>query len=230
MKKTQKNSKGEPKNWNKVLFVAVALMIAVAMVGTYLSPIFNQGRKAEAGDIAAIDYTIYDMQGRPVLSTDQALVSAELQRGHAVVLSSGIEIPVGMAVSMENVADVPILYPKLEGFSGFGLLGFELNAISAGIIGMRPGETKAIPLDYGGNPLEMNLSAEDAAQIGINATDVGMGDMIPLGFTTTPDILPDENTTISMRFGEITGKSEDSLTIRYRYQTASVTLHTVQQG
>jgi len=233
MKKTYYNdAKGSSKNRQKILFVVIAVVFAVAMVASYLVPLFSAFRVAQSGDIALIGYTIRDVAGRPVISSDQQFVATELQKGNYVLLTSPLEIPVGMAISGANPAPVPILYPRLNGSPQFGLLGFEINAISAGITGMHPGETRTIRFDYGSNDLEMNLTAEEADGLGINVTDAQIGDRVPLGITKTPDISTNNTTEQSfvMRLGEIVGKQPDQLVLCYRYGSADIVLHGLTNG
>lgn len=50
MKKTQqKGSKSDDKAWMKWAYVGIALLVAVAMVGSYFAPMFNKGQAAQAG-------------------------------------------------------------------------------------------------------------------------------------------------------------------------------------
>ena len=136
-------------------------------------------------------------------------------------------MPVGARVSGENVATLPVEYPP--DFADVGLLGFETNAISEGLVGMRPGETKVIGFSYGENNLEANLSREDADGIGLNFTERKVGDVVALGLTKSPD-LPMGNDTSeapALRFGKVTEKTDDSLVITYRYGSAEVTLNSI---
>ena len=51
MKKTQqKTPKGDDKAWLKWGYVGIALLIAVAMVGTYFAPVFGSSQKAQIGN------------------------------------------------------------------------------------------------------------------------------------------------------------------------------------
>ena len=228
MKKTQqKTPKGDDKAWLKWAYVGVALLVAVAMVGTYLAPIFGSSQKAKVGNTAAIGYTIRGEDGRPIITTDQNLFSSEYQKGNLVLLTRGLTMPVGARVSGENVAVLPVEYPP--DFADVGLLGFETNAISEGLVGMRPGETKVIGFSYGENNLEANLSREDADGIGLNFTERKVGDVVALGLTKSPD-LPMGNDTSeapALRFGKVTEKTDDSLVITYRYGSAEVTLNSI---
>jgi len=227
MKKTQqKTSKDDNSPWMKWAYVGIALLVAVAMVGTYLAPMFEKKPAAQVGNTAVIDYTVLNEDGRPLITTDQNLLESEYKKGNVVLLTQRLEMPVGGQVSSENIAVIPVLYPEIGGFSGFGLLGFETNAISVGLVGMRAGETKTISFSYGENDLAMNLSEEDADGIGLNFTETAVGDLVPLGLTTTPDISlgNESNESPALRFGKVTAKSPDSMTIAHRYGSARVTL------
>lgn len=225
MKKTQqKTSKDETSPWMKWGYVGIALLVAVAMVGTYLAPMFESKPAAQVGNTAVIDYTVLDEDGRPLITTDQSLLESEYQKGNVVLLTQRLEMPVGGQVSGENIAVIPVLYPQISGFSGFGLLGFETNAISVGLVGMRAGETKMISFSYGENDLAMNLSEEDATGIGLNFTEAVVGDLVPLGLTTTPEIPLGGalNETPALRFGKVIAKGPDSMTIAHRYGSAQI--------
>jgi len=228
MKKTQqKTSANDTAPWMKWAYVGIALLVAVAMVGTYLAPMFEKKPTAQVGNTAVIGYTIFSEDGRPLITTDQNLLASEYEKGNLVLLTHGLEMSAGGQVSGENIAVMPIVYPEIQGFSGFGLLGFETNAISVGLVGMQAGETKTISFSYGANDLEMNLSAEDADGIGLNFTETNVGDLVPLGLTTTPNISPgnETNETPALRFGEVIDKTDDSLVIMHRYGSARVTLN-----
>ncbi|MDI6866359.1 MAG: hypothetical protein QMC91_01680 [Methanoculleus sp.] len=225
-KKQQKTSKDAGPGQMKWAYALIAVIFAVAMVGTYLAPIFEQKPAAQVGDIAVIDYTIFTEDGRAIITTDQTLLESEYRKGNTPLLTQRLQMQVGAQVSGENIAVLPVIYPPITGFSGFGLLGFETNAISAGLIGMRQGETKTISFSYGGNDLEMNLSQEDADGIGLNFTEAAVGDMVTLGLTTSPEIplSGETNSTPALRFGQVVDKTSDSLVIIYRYGNARVTL------
>ena len=167
MKKTQqKTPKGDDKAWLKWGYVGIALLIAVAMVGTYFAPVFGSSQKAQIGNNAAIGYTIRGEDGRPIITTDQNLFSSEYEKGNLVLLTRGLTMPVGGLVSGENVATLPVEYPP--DFGDFGLLGFETNAISEGLVGMRPGEVKVVSFSYGENNLEMNRDDLVVAEVYAN--------------------------------------------------------------
>ena len=229
MKKSQqKTPKSDTAPWMKWAYVGIALIIAVAMVGTYLAPMFEKKPTAQVGNTAVIGYTILSEDGRPLITTDQNLAASEYEKGNNyIILTQGLEMPVGGQVSGENIAQIPIVYSAITGFSEFGLLGFETNAISVGLVGMQAGETRTISFSYGENDLEINMSEEYVDGLDLNSTEIAEGDLIALGLTTSPDISPDNETreTSPLRFGEVIDKTDDSLVVKYRYGSARVTLN-----
>lgn len=229
MKKTwnreNKNSGNGKPDWNRIIFVAFAIVFAVGMIGSYLIPVFNAPKAAAAGDVVAIEYTIYDDWGRPVLTTSQE-VSTAIGNKNIVFLTQPIEMAVGYAINKDDITAVPVLYPALEGFAGFALLGFELDALSAGLVGVKQGEMQTIELDYGGNTLQMNLSAEAFAGIvGGNFSMMEVGDQIYVGLIREPVIQVDESdqdTQVPLRTAMIVYKGEDFLVVRYGYGSINV--------
>jgi len=231
MKKTRntqnkKSGSGKP-NWNRTIFVAFAVLFAVGMIGAYLIPVFNAPKAAAAGDVVAIEYTIYDEWGRPVLTTSQDLFNTVIESQNMVFLTQPLEMPVGTAIDKASLAAVPV-YPALEGYTGFGILGFELDTLSAGLVGIPQGEMQTILFDYGGNNLEMNLSAEAFAGIvGVNFSMMDVGDRIPVGLATQPNIQLDESDQeiqVPVRMATIVYKGEDFLIVRYGYGSIDVVI------
>jgi len=228
MKKTQQNtSKEDNSPWMKWAYVGIALLVAVAMVGTYLAPMFESKPAAQVGNTAVIGYTIFNEDGRPLITTDQNLLVSEYEKGNFVLLTYGLEMPVGAQVSGENIAPIPIAYPETNGTVGAGLLGFETNAISAGLVGMQAGETKTISFAYEENDLEINISEEEANEIDLNFTEAEVGKPFLREFMLASGIhLGNEtNQTPTLRFWEVADKTDDSLVVTCRYGSARVTLN-----
>jgi hypothetical protein len=228
MKKTpQKTSKDDTAPWMKWAYVGIALIVAVAMVGTYLAPMFEKKPTAQVGNTAVIGYTIFSEDGRPLITTDQNLLASEYEKGNFVLLTYGLEMPVGAQVSGENIAPIPIAYPETNGTVGAGLLGFETNAISVGLVGMQAGETRTIPFSYGENDFEIDISEEEANEIGLNFTEAKVGEPFLREFMISSGITlgNETNQTPTLRFWKVTDKTDDSMAVTCRYGSARVTLN-----
>ena len=227
MKQTQqKSSKDESSPWMKWAYVGVALIVAVAMVGTYLSPLFDTPQKAQAGNTALIGYTIRGEDGRPLVTTNQDLAVSEYEKNNLVFLTGSLEIPVGTLPSESvEIIPIPVVYPTDA--PNFGLMGFELGALSQGLVGMRVGETRAVSLATGAADLEITLNHEDADEIGLNFTELEPGDIFLREFVISSGVPVGEETnqTSALRFWKVVEKTSDSLTVTCRYGSAEVTLN-----
>ncbi|MGC9435474.1 MAG: hypothetical protein ACP5C4_05235, partial [Methanomicrobiales archaeon] len=56
--------KDDRPGWYKFAFVGLAIIFAVAMVGSYMYPLFTSPQTAEIGNMAVFGYTIYDSGNR----------------------------------------------------------------------------------------------------------------------------------------------------------------------
>ncbi|MDV2480560.1 hypothetical protein F8E02_00765 [Methanoculleus sp. Wushi-C6] len=227
MKQTQqKSSKDETSPWMKWAYVGVALLVAVAMVGTYLAPLLDAPRNAQVGNTALIGYTIRGEDGRPLVTTNQNLAASEYEKNNLVFLTGNLEIPVG-TLSSEGVeiVPIPVVYPTDA--PNFGLMGFELGALSQGLVGMRVGETRTVSLGAGANDLALTLSREDADEIGLNFTEIEVGDVFLREFMVSSGVPVGNQTnqTSALRFWKVSEKTSDSAIVTCRYGNAEVTLN-----
>jgi len=216
--------------WYKFAFVGLAIIFAVAMVGSYMYPLFTSSQTAEIGDMAVFGYTIYDAGDRPIITTDENVYMQAVRNNQAIFLTRPLEMPVGVAFSEGNITAVPIVTQQEQGSYTFGLLGYELNAISQSMIGQAPGTTGTVPLRYGGNALAINMSSgEFEGMTGYNFSLVRTGDRIPVGMAAQPTLNVDgtEEITYPLRVARVTEKGNGSLILQYGYGSVEVTLREI---
>lgn len=222
--------KDDRPGWYKFAFVGLAIIFAVAMVGSYMYPLFTSSQTAEIGNMAVFGYTIYDSGNRPIITTEEDVYMQAAQNNQTVFLTRALEMPVGVAFSEGNITSVPIVTQQGQGSYTFGLLGYELNAISQSMIGQAPGTIGAIPLRYGGNALAINMSSEEfEGMTGFNFSSVRSGDRIPVGMAAQPTLNPDgtEEVTYPLRVARVTEKGNESLILQYGYGSVEVTLREI---
>jgi len=222
--------RGEKPGWYRITFVAMAIIFAVAMVGSYMYPLFTAQRTAERGTIATVDYTIYDAADQPVITSDIDLYRQAQQKGEEVLLTPALTMPVGVTVNETAIIGIPVYG---GGNLTFGLLGFELNDIGRSLTGMSPGATLMVPLDYAGNRLIINVTAaEFEGMTGYNFSGVHTGDRVWLGLTSRPTMgVGDEggrNTQTPLRIARVVEKGGDFLLLEYGYSTVEVRLSNLQ--
>jgi hypothetical protein len=217
-------------NWAKIVIVLVCILFAGIMIMSTLGTNWLVTTKPLGnGDVAAIDVTLKDAYNRPVFTTDQRLYNATIQNGGLVMLAAPMNIPVN--ITTENLIDPVNAFLPGTGATSFAFLGPEYNDIAEGIVGMKQGEKKTISFTQ--NPaFQRSLTPAEFAQIGGNFTMSKIGDQLILGFTTSPMIAAENNTSsqYALRTVPITGKTDDNLTINYGYTSADIYIRAVSSA
>ncbi len=224
--KSGKSSKksGPGFNWTKVVIVMVCVAFAGIMIVTSLGSSWLVSLKpAKSGDAALIDVTIWDDQGRPVLTTDQRLYTEKSQEGDLVFIAGQLTLRAN--TTSDNIIEKIPVYNYNLGNGYFGLYNPEFNKISAGLVGMREGETKSIALDKNLG-LQWNVTEEEFNSFGGNFSSVHVGDQLALTIMDSPNIGLDENTTpvLPLRIAQVTAKDDQELMISLEYSTADITI------
>jgi hypothetical protein len=218
----EKKQKKAAKNWYKVLAIVGCIFFAVVMVlqsmGTGWLSMFSDVRP---GDVVTIDYTIRDLYGDPLVTTDLQMFQKEASAGKTILYSKQLQLQANQSAG-KTILPVPV-YSAQSGWSHqFAFFDSEFEAISSGIVGMKKNEEKniGISLSYSGTKF---MPAADLNKGGVNLTDVHIGDMIIMGVsenqpspanTTEPDY--------SIRIGEIAQKNAGGIVVNYGYSSADV--------
>ena len=227
--KKGKNTPGAKKsgagvNWTRAAMVILGVGFVVVMIVTSLGTGWLVGMKpAQSGDVAYCDVTLKDEQGRTVFTTNQRIWNATLEQGNLAWLANPMAVPVNL--STENLVEpIPAYFPG-GGQTSFAFLGPEYNQIAVSLIGMKEGETRRIPFEET-TSFQREMTEEEFAGIGGNFTEARAGDQLIFGFTTSPMISADDNTTpgYALRTVTVTNKSEETVTVVYGYSAADVTI------
>lgn len=222
-KNTPDTKKSGKKTKTQLIMLAFGVLFAIAMVGSYLTPMMGVFKSVKAGDSVTIDYTIRDAAGIPVITTSQTILSDTYSSGQIAFLTSQMTMTAG-ANATASVTAAPIYL--LDGTSGeFAVLQSEMDDLTAGVIGMRESESKTIPFTVSDIPEE--IDAESADKMGINFTETQVGDRFTIAMTITndPTIFTDPESQISyIRIGTVTAKTNNSLAVNFGYSSADVTV------
>jgi hypothetical protein len=217
-------------NWAKVVIVMVCILFAGIMIVTALGTSWLVTMKPAAnGDIAYIDLTMKDQFERPVFTTNQRIYNATLTQGTFIAIAAPFGAPVN--ITTQNLIDPMAVFMPGSGQVSFAFLGPEYNQVTAGLVGMKEGETKTIY--FVDEPqYRRNMTPEEFTQMGGNFSEAKKGDQMVLGFTTSPMISADPNTTpqYAMRIVPIIAKSGDNLTMDYGYSSADITVLRLSRG
>ncbi len=224
--KKEKAKESGVANWKKALAIVAGVLFVVLMVVSSMGSHWITGMAtAKPGDSATILYTVYDDQGRAVLTTDQRIFNETWGKQNIVFLASPVQMAVNTTTS-ELFAPMPAQFPR-AGEVQFALLGEEANRISQGLVGMRDGETKRISLDVG-DPMETDITKDQFTQMFGNSTvNVVEGKQFIRVLTDQPAINLDPNVTLPEYYRVFYFKSinPDGYTLKYGYANADVTVY-----
>jgi hypothetical protein len=224
-KPTKKSGSGF--NWAKVVIVIACVAFAGIMIMTSLGTGWLTSMKPiQNGDVAYVDLTLKDEFGRPVFTTNQRIYDATLEQGTLVLLAAPMTVPVN--ITSENLIDPVTAYLPGTGQVSFAFLGPEYNQIAQGLIGMKKGETRTIAF-IDEPEFQRNMTPEEFSEMGGNFTEAMKGDQLILGFTTSPMISAEANTTpqYALRTVPIIDKTNDNITVNYGYSSADVTIRDI---
>jgi len=225
MKKQGNNkNKGLSERLSKVAILGVLLVCVVGF--TLNMGFFSFFKTAQPGSICQVDYTLYDAQGMPLITSNEGVFQAEYEKGNLALLSEPLVLTVGEEYS-ETFIPITLRYP--EGASNT-LLANELSQINAALQGMRQNEQKTVEI-AGAETMMTAMTTEQFDSIvqgygtNFNFSSAETGDWVPLGVSATPIIEMDNATPeIYVRYGKVAQKSTDEITVAYGYPTASITL------
>ena len=227
----KKEKKIEIFPWKKVFVIAVGVLFVAMMVLSAMGMSWLQSfRTVMANDTVTIDYTLRDTMGQPVLTTDQNLYQTAIGRGYPVFLTSPLTVRAGY------IGNLPFTGVQAENYyisqSGqeirFGLLGQELDALDAGVLGMKTGEMKTIHFTFN-DSLIITMKNYEFTAIGGNFTQTSLGDLVPIGFSETPMVqgMDEYNSTPTnavLRIATVVNKTADAIEVQHRYPSADITV------
>jgi hypothetical protein len=220
--------KKDEKNWSKIGIIVLGIGFALLFIGTYVISILTGSvfvPAVKAGDSVTIDLTLRDNLGRPIITTNQQLYNSTLRSGSFVFFTPQMTI-LANGTFNKTFVGVNAYNPILSvGPITFGMLGPELDLISAELVGMHAGQTKTVDLSalYSSSSI---LSKEDFEQLGGNFSQAAAGQMYPWGFADQPTVNLDSSNPSNnyYRVVEILDKTEENITISYLYSSAEVTV------
>jgi hypothetical protein len=223
--KETRNNKNS-RNWTKIGFVAFGVLIAAAMILSYMSPLIGAFKTVKVNETVIVDYTLRDSDGNPVVTSNQQIFLTAGQQGLPVFYAQQIVVKAG-EIGNDPLISVPAYNAATSWEIPYALLGLEVDDISQGVVGMRTGETKSMKFGFL-DDLQVNMTPEEFDVIGGNFTEAKIGDTVPLMFVTNPVISwEDTNQTAnnsSIRLGKVIVKDDTSIIVSHRYATADVTV------
>lgn len=233
MKKEQKK---ESFPWQKVLIIAVAVVFVVMFVFNYLitAGTLQFFRGVRVNDSVTIDFTLRDVRGQPVLTSDQDIYRNGILGGGMPFYTAPLTVRAGYADNepVTGVAAQNYYIGQTGQTLEFGILGDELNGLDKGILGMKTNEKKTVNF-ITTDPLILTLKNYEFTAMGGNFTTIGVGDLIPLGISETPLVsglegVNETPTNAVWRVGTVINKTADSIEVQHLYPSADIMVRSIK--
>jgi FKBP-type peptidyl-prolyl cis-trans isomerase 2 len=201
-----------------VLFVI--LMILSGMSSHWLT-VFTV---IKPGDNVVVDYTMYDINGNPVLTSNQQTYTQLAAKGGDILYSKQLSMITGQNLT-KAIYPVTIYTSSTGGTREYALFSLEYNTINQALTGMRTGDQKKIQIANSSMAQEWS-----AAQLTRNGVDIGnltVGDFLAMAVSDNPEGMITNTTTTYTRFGQVTGKTNESVIIDFGYPAVDISIISV---
>lgn len=198
-----------------VLFVV--LMILSGMSSHWLS-IFTV---IKPGDKVVVDYTMYDINGNPVLTSNQQTYTKASTSGRNIIISKQLSIITGQNLT-KSLYPVSI-YTNDGGWTEqFAIFSTEYNAIDQALIGMKTGDQKHVLIPD--SSIAQSWTAESLKKNGKNMSDFHKGDFLMMGVSDKPEEMATNSTITYTRVGEITNMTDEGIVVDSGYPAVDISI------
>ena len=216
--------------WKKIVVVGACVLFVVLMIVSGMgSSWISAFTVAKPGDVAVIDYTLYDAGGNPIVTTDQTLFKQVATQGKFVFFSKQISFTSNQSLA-RTIFPVQV-YSTGSGWANqFALLKPEYDAMSSGIVGMKVNEQKRINIPSSASMTQL-WSPELLKRNGVNLSDMNVGDIIPMGVGDNPEEMATNKSSITyMRIGEVSRITPQGAVVDFGYPSADIRVVSINKN
>ncbi|MFA5348058.1 MAG: hypothetical protein WC294_07965 [Methanoregula sp.] len=225
----KKKKEASTKLWKKILIVGACVLFVVLMIVSGMgSGWLSMFTVVKPGDTVVIDYTLFNAEGNPILTTDQQVYVKTASTSGGLVLSKQISLIANQTLT-SSLYPVQI-YTSDSGWSKqFAIFSPEYNAISAGLVGMKINEQKRIGIPSG-NSMTQDWSADQLLLNKVNISDISVGDILAMGVSDNPEAEVNSTSSISyIRTGEVTQKTQSGVVVDFGYPVADIRIVSINK-
>jgi hypothetical protein len=226
----KKQAEKSGKLWTKVLAIVAGVLFVVLMVVSSMGSSWISSLAAvKPGDVVVVDYTLKDAQGNPLITSSSSLYKQLAGEGSSVMYSKQLTITANQSLP-KAVFPVQVYSEKTGWTNQFAVFANEYDAISTGIVGLKTGGQKTIPL-VSNKPMTQFWSADQLAKNNMSLSSMQVGQLISLGVSDDPEAASANSTAqYYVRIGEITNKTSDGIILDFSYPSVDVTVVSVNKA
>jgi hypothetical protein len=195
--------------------VFVVLMILSGMGSGWLS-MFTV---VKPGDKVVVDYTLYDINGNPVLTSNQQTYQKASTNGRNIIISKQLAIITGQNLT-KSIYPVSIYSGSSGWTKEYALFSMEYDAINRALVGMKSGDQKRIRLPN--TSLAQEWSATQLTNNGVNIGDITRGDVLAMGVSDDPEGMATNANITYTRVGQVTSRTNESVIVDFGYPSADI--------
>jgi len=218
----KKRKEARIKTVKQVIVVGACVLFVILMIlsgtSSHWLTIF---KVIKPGDTVAIDYTMYDATGNPLLTSNQQTYTAAAAKGRYILYSQPLSMTAGQNLT-KSIYPVSVATSSTELTTQFALVRTEYESINQAIIGMKTGDRKRIQIPNSSEPKLWD--AETVTSSGLNVSDLTVGGLLPMAMSDNPDALSANSSVTYVRFGEIMSKTDDGIVVDVNYPAADISI------
>ncbi len=218
----KKQKEAMMKKVKQVLVVGACVLFVVLMVLSGMgSGWLTMFTVVKPGDKVIVDYTFYDANGNPLLTTNQQKYTQLASKGQNIVFGRQLSVTAGQNLTR---ALYPVqIYTSEGGWTQeFALFGTEYNSVSATLVGMRTGEQKRVQVANGS--IVQQWPREQIEQK-ISMDNLNVGDILTMGVSDNPEeMATNTSATVYTRIGVITEKTSEGILVDSGYPSIDISV------
>ena len=216
--------------WKKIVVVGACVLFVVLMIVSGMgSSWISAFAVAKPGDVAVIDYTLYDAGGNPIVTTDQTLFKQAVSQGKFMLFSKQLSIVSNQSLT-QTLIPVQVYSTSSGWVDKFAIFKPEYDAMSSGIVGMKVNEQKRVNIPSSASMTQL-WTPELLKRNGVNLSEIKVGDIIPMGVSDNPEqMATNQSATTYVRIGEVSQKTPEGATVNFGYPAIDIRVASINKN
>jgi len=226
----KKKKEASAKMWTKVIAVIAGVLFVVLMVVSAMGTSWiSSFATVKPGDSVVVDYTIYDANGNPLITTDLSQYQQAMASGTGLIYAKQITLAANQ--SWPGYVYPVQIYTKQGGWNEkFAIFSSEYNAISSGVVGMKANEKKRI--SFPGNGTLTEFFPEASLQHNkVNLSELSVGESLAMAVSDTPELAVANVSAAYVRIGQVTQiiptGDKMGVSVDFGYPAADITVTSI---
>jgi hypothetical protein len=216
----KKQKEATIKKVKQVLVVGACILFVLLMILSGMgSSWLTMFTVIKPGDRVVVDYTLYDINGNPLMTSSQQAYTSAVSKGSEPIYARQLLIITGQNLT-QSIYPVSF-YTSSSGWTKeYALFSMEYDAINMAIVGMRTGDQKRIQIPN--TSMAQEWSSEQLTRNDVDIGDLSVGDILAMAVSDKPEEMADNTSVMYTRVGQITAKTNESVIVDFGYPSADI--------